>query len=103
MKKTLLATAALAIAFGFAATANAKDTTGQPGNGNQHCVVPDDGPNGDLEFKNPGKLFQFARDNFNPDLTPGTGANPKDVVNNNKDPEFANVGEIIQTFCGVPE
>jgi hypothetical protein len=96
MQKTLVASAAIALLLGFGGIANAKDTTGNPGNGNQNCPIEDEGVT--TNFKTPGKLFQFAREEF--------GLNPKDVVNDppgEDPPDFPDtVGGVIAEFCGIP-
>ena len=90
MKKVLVSvivTAALLAAGG----AFAKDTTGNPGNGNQGCELADGST-----YKNPGKMFQHLRirDDGN------AAGNPKDIVNAYPD-SFDSVGNLIDKKCGV--
>ena len=97
MKKTLLASVALAFALGMSGPSMANGvfggTTGQPGNGNQLCMTPEE-LNGSSYAKNPGWLLRYIRME--------TGYNPKRALEElPSDPgEFANVGEAINDTCG---
>ena len=93
MKKTLIATTAIALTLGFGGIANAgKDETGNPGKGNQGCAVnvADEGdPDEIVIFKNPGKALQWARANG---INPPAGAKEDGTT----------LGALIDEACGDP-
>jgi len=74
----LLASPAVVLAAGEQAA-----TTGNPGTGNQGCTAHD------VTYKNPGKLFQAAREQH---------GNPSDAA-----AEEDNVGDLIEDLCGEAE
>jgi len=100
MSKLALASAVLALALGlggpvFADPNPNSETTGQPGNGNQGCLVEDEAivaEFGEDPFKNPGKALQAFREVL--------GQNPKDVIDASDDD--VNLGQAIKENCGTP-
>lgn len=101
MKKTIIASAALAIALGTGGSAVAdpnpnSETTGNPGQGNQTCqAFP-----AQVDFKNPGEMWQYGMANFDSDGNAGEGATPKDLISSPGD--FDTVGQAIDESCPDP-
>lgn len=86
MKSLVMSVAALGLVVGLSSTGFAdsakpqSQTTGQPGKGNQGCVIG----------KNPGQLMQYLRGAT--DTSPGQYAAEQGVT----------LGILIDTVCGAP-
>ena len=91
--KTLVMTTAV-VTLLVSGTAVAQDTTGNPGKGNQNCVLT----SGDT-YKSPGAMFRAIR-NGTADTTANVGNKPKDTVDQFSS-FFESVGDLIQQKCGV--
>ena len=93
MKKLAVILATVGV-VGLAAPALADpDTTGNPPNGNQGCIVDDTDIVDEIGdyFKNPGKALQAFRAVL--------GQNPKEVIDAS-DPADVNLGQAIKENCG---
>lgn len=92
MNKILIAAiAGAALAATGPVMAKGKDTTGNPGKGNQGCTLDLGG-----DFKNPGKMFQYLRTREQ-----GASGNPKDIVDAYPNAGWGNVGGLIADKCAM--